>query len=275
MPPGDTAPGLNVVDAAPGVDDLAPDFVTAVCRPDDARAVLDTVQRLDPVDLAGLVAAVDDHQPMTLEVVVDVLAELGVPPPAIAAAVGVDVDDVRVLLGPRPAAPRPSLGDARVIDLSGGPTANLPAGPTSDPVPGAAGVGDEDTGDVGPAVASDPVPAPDAGIPDAETPHAGIPDAGIAAATGSSMTVEMSSEREPVTTVVRIGRDDVDEADGPDGHDADGTGGDGEVARQAASPATSAAADDPTARGRVLFAVVLFVLLVGGAVALAWLLGAF
>lgn len=106
--------------SATGPDRLADRFVAAVCRPSDVAAVQASVLTTDPDDLAGLVAAVDQHQPMTLEVVVDVLAGLGVEPSAVAEAMAVDVEDVVTMLagplGDRPAV-RPDPG-ARIIEVA-------------------------------------------------------------------------------------------------------------------------------------------------------------
>lgn len=101
------------------LDDLADRLVAAVCRPSDVDRVRAAVAEADPDDLAGLVAAVDQHQPMTLEVAVDVLAELGVPPSAVAPALAVDVEDVVAMLGGplgHPPAPRVAA-DARIIEV--------------------------------------------------------------------------------------------------------------------------------------------------------------
>lgn len=261
-----TAPSEAGVAAEPAVDDLATDFVAAVCRPGDVPAVLDTLARVDPVDLAGLVAAVDDHQPMTLEVVVDVLAELGVSPTLIASAVGVDADDVHVLLGPPLPDHRPSRGAtaSRVIDVSHERRDEVGPASGEDPDTEREAVRVVTAGPdlrVDVAVADDDDHRPDAadfllGADGAEA-ESGIqhvaegPDA-------ESVGGSVDGVGESATPVVRIGTDDpaqdVDEA----------------IDRSAATPVT-----DPSSRARVWFAVVLFVLLVGGAVALAWLVGAF
>ncbi len=253
-----TAPGDTHVGVEPAVDDLATDFVAAVCHPGDVPAVLDTLERVDPADLAGLVAAVDDHQPMTLEVVVDVLAELGVAAPVIAAAVGVDAADVRVLLGPAPAAPRPSLGvtPSRVIDVSRGRPGDVDVTAADHTVPADDDVAALPGADLDPSVDAavatpvgapidDPVDDPDEGVLDGSADH-------------------ILTDDGPAAPVVRIESDGGAEDDGQE-H------GDGTDDRST----TVISVDDPSSRARVWFAVVLFVLLVGGAVALAWLVGAF
>ena len=104
---------------ADDLDDLADRLVAVVCRPSDVERVRAAVDEAQPDDLAELVAAVDQHQPMTLEVAVDVLAELGVPPSAVAPALAVDVEDVVAMLGgplADPPAPRVAA-DARIIEV--------------------------------------------------------------------------------------------------------------------------------------------------------------
>lgn len=99
---------------------LADGLVSAVCRPTDVPVVRAAVLDADPGDLAALVATVDQHQPMALEVVVDVLAELGVAPSAVAEAMAVEEADVVAMLGgPLGDAPAPRAdADARIIEVA-------------------------------------------------------------------------------------------------------------------------------------------------------------
>ncbi|MBY5161113.1 hypothetical protein [Salsipaludibacter albus] len=139
---------------AADLDDLADRLVAVVCRPSDVDRVRAAVDEAQPDDLAGLVAAVDQHQPMTLEVAVDVLAELGVPPEAVAPALAVDVEDVVAMLGGPlgdPPAPRVAA-DARIIEVVH-PRVDEAAA-TAD-VDGEAGPPVEDTSPVGRAEPAD------------------------------------------------------------------------------------------------------------------------
>lgn len=248
----------------PTVADVADAFVAAVCRPEDLEAARATVRRVDPVDLGGLVAAVDDHQPMTLEVAVDVLAELGVSPATIATAVGVDHEDVQVLLGAPLGGPPPPLADrdARIIEVVAGRNDPLPDG-EADP----ATIGWTDR-------VTEGAPGPDVTVVDeaaATEDEAAVRTVETTAGTGAG------DDRDAEPTDAAIPPDDArdevrDEDEGTAGLDEAPvrieSGGDAEE-----SPATVPTL--PPNRGRVLWAVVLFVLLIGGMIALAALLGAF
>lgn len=259
----------------PTVTDLADDFVTAVCRPGDVEAARATVRRVDPVDLAGLVAAVDDHQPMTLEVAVDVLAELGVGPASIAAAVGVDHEDVQVLLGAPLGGPPPPLPDrdARIIEVVAGQAddrLDADAGPVDVDAAEPDDVAEDDTDDVETAAVAaddatgtddaDPGPGADAGGSDDV-----FADARDDAATATTEPVG------PASAPVRI--DSAGDREGARDEPGEATPTLGPTPGPA--PGAAAPSERSPSRGRVVWAVVLFVLLIGGMVALAALLGAF
>lgn len=168
-PAGMVVPGprrARAVDV-PAPEDLADRLVAAVCRPADVERVRAAVADAAPDDLAGLVAAVDQHQPMTLEVVVDVLAELGVAPSAVAAATAVDVEDVLAMLGGPlgdPPAPRVA-GDARIIEVVAPSEVVTPSEVDAALVDdGSDEPGEADTGDAEGATGDDVAPdvAPDA-----------------------------------------------------------------------------------------------------------------
>ncbi len=277
-------PAVATADGDATVADLAGGFVASVCRPQDVDRVLAMIERVDPVDLGALVAAVDEHQPMTLEVVVDVLAELQVPPTAIAGAVGIDPEDVRVLLGTPLGAPPPSSRDrdARIIEVVSGTAATT----RRDDVADHARPDEQDPGDAEPDDREGPLASSDDGDRPEVAPRA-EPDETPREEPGAARDEEPDEapdgapdgapDEAPGQTPERAPGDGTRAAPGSDGGPpivridevADGDRAD----RVAADLQTVAEAD--VSRGRLLWAVLLFVLLAGGAVGVAWLLGAF
>lgn len=227
------------------VEALAEALVAAVIRPEDAEHARATIDRVGPTDLAALIAVVDDHQPMTIEVVVDVLAELGCPPTTIADAVAADLDDVHVLLGIDPSPPPSALDDGpRVIDLGGTPP------------------GIDDARETSTHVARDAEPTPE------DDATNGEPDAHAVVDGVEGDEVAPRDDRTPAddpTVVVIGGTDEPSEVETSDG-DAPGL--------DTADAPTSDTETSGVGR-RAIWALVSFIVLVGGALALAAYLGAF